>query len=96
MYFRCFQNSCIVQREHAVRYRKRQHFDRRVFKRLATRLRRTGCAQAGRTRTRKRGARNEDNVINLLAYIEANPQGSTREISSASGISESSINRIFR
>lgn len=96
VYFECFQNATLAEREYAVRYTERRHYSRRVFRRLAIRLRQTGSVRPISVPTRTRQVRIEDNVINVLAYVEANPQLSTREISLDLGISATSVFRILR
>ncbi|KAF5270924.1 hypothetical protein FQR65_LT05391 [Abscondita terminalis] len=77
IYFECFQNATIAGR-----------YCRRVFVRLAQRLLTTGSIHKPAMNRRNR-QNNEQNVINILASIEMNPQIGTREISRDLGIPES-------
>lgn len=96
VYFQCFENSCLAEREYALRYPDRTHFSRRVFRRLSRRLRETGNVHSMTAPTRQRPSRNEDNIINVLALIEADPQLSTRQVSLQLGLSKTSIHRILK
>lgn len=96
VYFECFQNAAIAERECAVRYPERRHYGRRLFRRMAIRLRQTGCVRPTSGSIRRRPVRNEDNTINVLAYVEADPHLSTREISSDLGVSVPSVFRILK
>lgn len=95
VYFECFQNAAIAEREYAIRYPDRRHYTRKVFRRMATRLRQTGSVQPIPVPIRRRPIRNEDNIINVLAYVEAEPHVSIREISTEVGVSVASVFRIL-
>lgn len=81
VYFQSFENAVIASREYALRYPQRRHHSREVFTRLARRLRETGRVQPIPVPVRRRRIRNEENIINVLAHIEADPHLSVREIS---------------
>lgn len=95
VYFECFQNAAIAEREYAMRYPNRRHYGRRVFPRLVQRLRTTGSFRP-RIFRRRRISRTEENVINVLAYIEFNPHVSTRTLSFDLGISRSTVQNILK
>lgn len=96
VYFQCFENACIAERQYAIEYPERRHFSKKVFKRLARNLRETGRVHPTPIPTRLRSIRNEDNVINVLACIEINPHLSTRQISAELGVSKTSVHRILK
>lgn len=96
VYFQCFENGCIAEREYALRYPDRRHFTRRVFSRLAYRLQQTGQVLPIPVPNRLRFARNEENIINVLAYVEVDPHLSVRNFSLDLGISKSTVHRILR
>lgn len=96
VYFQCFENACIAAREYAARYPERRHYGRRAFRQLAIRLRQTGSVRPISVPVRRRPIRNEDNIINVLAYVEANPNVSTMEISLDLGISRTTVFLILK
>ncbi|KAF5285057.1 hypothetical protein FQR65_LT02370 [Abscondita terminalis] len=59
IYFECLENATIAARLYALRYPQRRRYGSRMFSRLANRFRTTGT---------------EENVFNVLAYVEFNPQ----------------------
>lgn len=95
VYFECLQNAAIAQRVYAARYPNRRRRDTRIFSRLVQRLRTTGSFRPVRRRRRHTG-RTEENVVNVLAYIEFNPHISTRALSLALGISRTTIQNILK
>lgn len=95
IYFQCFENAAIASRQYALRYPLRRHHSRMVFRRLALRLRQHGQVQPTPTLRRNRRVRREDNIINVLAYIHADPHLSIREISRDLGISYGSVQKIL-
>lgn len=96
VYFQCFENAVIASREYALRYPDRRHHSRNVFVRLARRLRETGRVQPIPVPVRLRRIRDQNNTINVLAYIAANPHVSVRVISRDLGISRCTVHRILR
>ena len=84
VYFECLQNASMAQRVYAARYPNRRSRDARIFPRLVQRLRTTGSFRP--TFRRHKTGRTEENIINVLAYIEVNPHVSTRALSFALGI----------
>jgi hypothetical protein len=94
-YFQCFENAVLASREYSRRYPDRRHHSRRVFSRLATRIRRTGRVQPVFETRRRRLVRTENNVINVLAYVEADPHLSIRDIARDLGISRESVRQIL-
>jgi transcriptional regulator of acetoin/glycerol metabolism len=94
VYFECMQNATIAARVYAVRYPQRRRYNKRVFVLLARRLRNTGSVHRPVLPRSGRG-RNEENIINVLAYIEFNPHGNTRNISRELGISRTTVLRIL-
>ena len=96
VFFECFQNAPVAERQYAARYPERRHYTRRVFRRLANRLRQTGSVRPMSINIRRRLVRNEDNIINVLAYVEADPHLSLREIALDLGISVTSVLRILK
>ena len=94
VYFECLQNAAIAQRVYAARYPTRRPRDARIFPRLVQRLRNTGSFRP-KFRRYKNG-RTEENIINVLAYIEFNPHVSTRALSVALGISRPTVHNILK
>lgn len=96
VYFQCFENACIAARQYAIKYPERRHFSKKVFKRLAKCLRETGHTHPIPPPTRRRNVRSEDNVINVLALVEADPHLSTRKISQElNNVTKSTAHRIL-
>lgn len=95
IYFECMRNATVAARVYAVQYPERRHHTRRVFLRLANRLRRTGRVNLPVYRRHGRG-RTGENVINVLGYVEFNPTLSTRTISRDLGISRTTVQNILR
>ncbi|XP_050307004.1 uncharacterized protein LOC126743817 [Anthonomus grandis grandis] len=94
IYFECLQNATIAARAFYLRYPNRPRYHRRVFVRLAQRLLTTGSIH--RPAMIRNRQNNEQNVVNVLASVEINPQISTREISRDLGIPQSTVHRILR
>lgn len=95
VYFECFQNAAIAEREYATRYPNRRHYGRRVFPRLVQRLRATGSIHRPVIRRRRTG-RSEENIINVLAYIQFDPHVSTRTLSLELGIRRTTVQNILQ
>lgn len=95
IYFQSFENAVLASREYAMRYPHRVHHSRKVFQRLARRLRQYGHVQPVPSLRRSRPARTVDAVINILAYVRAEPQISIREIVRDLGISYGTVQRIL-
>lgn len=95
VYFECYQNAAIAEREYAMRYPNRRHYGRRVFPRLVQRLRATGSIHRPVFRRRRTG-RSEENIINVLAYIEFDPHVSTRTLSLELGITRTTVQNILQ
>lgn len=95
VYFECFQNAAIAERQYAVRYPDRHHYGRRMFPRLVQRLRDTGSFHRPRFRRRRTG-RTEENIINVLAYIEFNRHIGTRALSLDLGIARTTVRNILK
>lgn len=96
VYFQCFENALLAEREYTFRYPERRHRSRNVFRRLAIRLRETGSVRPIPVPIRRRPVRSEDNIINVLAYVQVNPHLSIRNISLDLGISSIAVFRILR
>lgn len=94
VYFECLQNAAIAQRVYAARYPNRRPRDARIFPRLVQRLRTTGSFRP--TFRRHKNGKTEENIINVLAYIEFNPHISTRGLSLALGISRTTVQNILK
>ena len=80
VYFECMQNAALAERQYAVQYPERRHPFKRPFERLAKRLRDTSMVHYQHARNMAPRNYNENNVVNILAYITAEPQLSIREI----------------
>lgn len=94
-YFECMRNANLAARVYALQYPERHHPDRRSFYRLVHRLRTTGNVNLPIYRRHGRGLL-EENVINVLAYVQFNPHLSTRAIARDLGISRTTVQRILR
>ncbi|KAI4456639.1 transposable element tc3 transposase-like protein [Holotrichia oblita] len=93
VYFECLQNAALAQRVYRARYPNRHLRDARIFSRLVRNLRSTGSF---RPQLRRHAARTtEDNIVNVLAYVELNPHVSTRAMSRALGLSRTTIINIL-
>lgn len=95
VYFECMRNATVAARVYAVRFPERRHHSRRVFLRLVNRLRTTGRVNLSVNRRHGRG-RTDENIINVLGYVEFNPSFSTRTISRDLGISRTTVQNILR
>lgn len=95
IFFQCFENAVVASREYALRYPLRVHHSREVFQRLARRLRETGRVQPVTSVRRRRQVRTEDNIINVLAYVHADPHISIRQIARDLGISFGTVQKIL-
>lgn len=94
VYFECFGNARIAARVYAERYPQRRRYDSRMFNRLARRFRTTGSIHRPEYRRRRRG-RTEENLTNVLAYVQFNPQISIRVIARDLGITRTTVHRIL-
>lgn len=95
VYFECMRNSTIAARVYTAQYPQRRRYSRGVFDRLANRLRTTGNIHLP-VYSRYRRGRTEENVTNVLAYVNFNPKLSIREISRDLGICRSTVHNILR
>lgn len=95
VYFECMQNATIAARVYSVRYPRRRHFNKRVFIRLANRLRNTGSVHRPVHHRQGRG-KTEENIINVLGYVEFNPHISTREIARDLDVSRTTVQNILK
>ena len=96
IYFQCFENAAIASRQYAMQYPQRSHFSRKVFSRLARRLRETGNVQPIQVPRRIRRTRIEENIINVLAYVQYDPTLSTRNISNDLGLPRTIVHEILQ
>lgn len=96
VYFECMQNTMIAARTYALRYADRRHPNRRTFSRIAHRLRTTGSIHSQPLQRRRKTVCTEDNIINVLAYIQTNPHVSTRKIEKNLGVSRTTTRRILK
>lgn len=96
IYFECFENAAIASRQYAMLFPQRRHFSREVFSRLARRLRETGNVQSTQAPLRMRRTRNEENIINVLAYVHYDPTLSTRKISNDLGVPKTIVHEILQ
>ncbi|KMQ90923.1 transposable element tc3 transposase, partial [Lasius niger] len=97
IYGECRQNAMQAAALYAARFPDRRHFGRKVFTRLANRLRTTGNVKP-EPRQQKQDVlvNNEDMSVDVLAAVTENPHVSTRDIARDRGISQSSVSRILR
>lgn len=95
VYFECFQNAAIAERQYAMRFPNRRHYGRRVFSRLVQRLRATRSIQRPVMRRRRTG-RSEENIINVLAYLKFDHHVSTRTLSLELGITRTTVHNILK
>lgn len=95
IYFECSQNAAIAERQYAARYPDRRHYRRRMFPRLIQRLRDTGSFRCPKRRRRRNG-RTEENIINVLAYIEFDRHVGTRTLSLDLGIARTTVRNILK
>lgn len=95
VYFECLRNATVAARVYAQEYPQRRHPSKKVFLRVIQRLRTTGNVHIPVYRRQRRG-RTEENVINVLAYIEFNPQLSTRIIALDLGVTRTTVQNILK
>lgn len=96
IYFQCFENAAIASREYAMQYPQRKHCSREVFSKLARRLQETGNVQPVQAPVRVRRRRTEENVTNVLAYVQIDPTSSTRKISDDLGEPKTIVHEILK
>ena len=65
VFFECFQNATIAERQYAIRYPDRRHYGRKIFQRLVQRLRDTGSFSLPKFRKCRSTGRTEENIINM-------------------------------
>lgn len=93
----CRMNNTAAARVYAQRFPHRRHPSRREFPALVRRARQTGRLSAYPIRCQiYRPYRNEVNIINVLATVEAFPHKSIREIARDTGLSNTTIFRIMK
>lgn len=95
VYFECMQNAVIAARIYALRYPARRRYNKRTFVLLARNLRTTGSIHRP-VYLRRRRARTEENMVNVLAYVEINPHISIRQISLQLGVGHGTVQRILK
>ncbi|KAI4456942.1 hypothetical protein MML48_8g00016446 [Holotrichia oblita] len=95
IYFECFQNAAIAARQYATRYPDRRHYGRRMFPRLVQRLRDTESFRRPKRRRRRNG-RTEENITNVLAYIEFDKHVGARTLSLDLGIARTTVRNILK
>ena len=96
IYFQCYENAAIATRQYALQFPERKHFSRAVFSRLARRLRETGNVHSIPASVRARRTRTEENIINVLAYVQYDPTLSTRKISADLGVPKTIVHEILQ
>lgn len=96
LYFQCHENACVAERVYAATYPDRRHFSRKVFSRLSSCLRQTGQVHPNRVPRRVRRVRNEQNIVNVLGYVQAHPHLGLQRIARDVGVTKSSVQRILK
>ncbi|XP_066153268.1 uncharacterized protein [Euwallacea fornicatus] len=96
VYFQCYENVAIAAREYSVKYPLRKHHSRKVFKRLANRLKFTGNVHPTRPITQKRRTRNQQNIVNILSYINYDPKRSTRGVARELSVPKTIIHEVLK
>lgn len=96
VFFQCFRNAVIASRQYALQYPYRRHHSKRVFQRLARRLREHGSVQPIGVARRYRRKRTTENIINVLAYVHADPTISIRNISTDLDLSFGCVHQILK
>ncbi|XP_050296652.1 uncharacterized protein LOC126736370 [Anthonomus grandis grandis] len=89
------RNATVAARVYAHQYPDRRHPTAKVFLRTIHRLRTTGNVRLPVFRRQRRG-RTEDNIINVLAYVEFNPHLSTRTIAHDLGVNRTTVQNILK
>lgn len=95
VYFESMRNATVAARVYAQQYPDRRHPSKKVFLRVIHRLRTTGNVHLPVYRRQRRG-RTQENIINVLAYIEFNPQLSTRTIAQDLGVTRTTVQNILK
>lgn len=95
VYFECFQNAMVASRVYAQRFPARRRHDRRTFFTLAQRLRATGSIHR-RIVPRARRKRTEENIVNVLAYVQIYPHIGVRRMSLELGLARSTVHNILK
>lgn len=94
-YFQSNDNATVAARLYALEYPDRRHPSVKVFLRIVNRIRTTG-SMFSLTRRRRRTIHTEENIVNVLAYVQFNPHLSTRAIARDLGITRTTVQRILK
>lgn len=89
------RNCLLASRIYAQRYFERRHPPAQSFEKLRERFERTGNIQYEKDQ-RERTATHEENELFVALTVVENPHASTREISAALSISQSSASKTLR
>ena len=95
VYFECMRNATVAARVYAQQYPGRRHPSKKVFLRVIHNLRTTGNVNLPVYR-RQHGVRSEENVINVLAYVQFNPHISIRNIAKDLGVNRTAVHNILK
>lgn len=88
----CHQNYSAAERLYTERYPNRQHYSRRIFQRLATRVRTTNEVQPHHNRNRQiRRRMTDERAADVIAALIVNPHDSTRQIGRDSELSSTTV-----
>lgn len=92
----CFQNYSAAAHLYTERYPDREHHSRRVFERLASRVREKGHVQPDHNKGKELARpMRSDRAPEVLAAFQLNPHDSSRRVAIDSGLSKRSVLRIL-
>jgi len=94
IYFQNNENTTVSLRIYAMEYPDRRHPTVKVFRKIIDRFRTTGSINRPTLR-RRRTARTEENVINVLAYVQFDPHIGTRALARDLGITRTTVQNIL-
>lgn len=94
IYFACGKNASLANIRYQEAYPERNVPGRKFFKRLYDNL--GACGSFMKSRQRRNNVVTEEFEIDVLAYVEANPQTSTRTVASLLNVSHSSIDKVLK
>lgn len=95
IYGECLKNRRRARELYRIRFPDRPTPNENTFVNLERTLRQ-GHFPSGNRGNSRRSVRNEENIINVLAYVNINPHVSTRKLSDELGITKSSVERILQ
>lgn len=96
VYGECRRNSREAANLYRERFPERHHPSHTTFNRVEAKLRTGSFPSTVKHANHNAPARNEENVINILAYVAVNPHVSLRRLAEEIGVSKATVHRILK